>query len=77
MEKEELTAARAKLGLNMAEMAMVLKTPYRTYQDWETGKRRIPGICACAVELLLVKDRWTMDRIKTKLDNLDLTGGCV
>lgn len=73
---EELKAARYKLGLTKTEMARVLKTPYRTYQDWEHGKRRIPGICDCAVELLIMKYRWTMERIKTKLDTINLSGGC-
>ncbi|MHC1696885.1 MAG: helix-turn-helix domain-containing protein [Geobacteraceae bacterium] len=76
MTAEELKTARAKLGLNMTEMAQVLKTPYRTYQDWESGERRVPGICDCAVELLLAKDRWVMERIKTKLETINLTGGC-
>ena len=52
-----LKEARQKLGLNMTEMAGTLRTPYRTYQDWERGERRIPGICEAVVALLLKCDR--------------------
>jgi DNA-binding transcriptional regulator YiaG len=63
----ELRAARIRLGLNMAEMATQLRTPYRTYQEWENGGRRIPGICTIAVELLEKKDRWIMMAIEAKI----------
>ena len=53
MKPQELKDARHKLGLNMKEMAGILLTPYRTYQDWELGNRRIPGICSAIVLLLL------------------------
>jgi len=67
MTPAELKDARQKLGLNMAEMAKSLRTPYRTYQEWETGGRRIPGVCAVAVELLLKKDRWVMMAIDARI----------
>jgi amphi-Trp domain-containing protein len=53
MTPEELKNARVSLGLNMKEMSQLLATPYRTYQDWELGNRRIPGICEVAVFCLL------------------------
>jgi DNA-binding transcriptional regulator YiaG len=53
MNSSDLKEARRKLGLNMTKMAALLRTPYRTYQDWEAGRRRIPGICAVAIKLLL------------------------
>ena len=53
MTKNQLIEARQTLGLNITEMAAILLTPYRTYQDWEGGRRRIPGICEAAVTLLL------------------------
>jgi DNA-binding transcriptional regulator YiaG len=56
MEKGELKAARRILGLNKAEMARTLETPYRSYCDWESGARRIPGVCAVAMRLLSGKD---------------------
>ncbi len=67
MTPAELKAERTTLGLNQAEMAKSLRTPYRTYQDWESGARRIPGVVAVACELLLQKDTWVMQAINEKL----------
>ena len=67
MTPAELTAARERMGLNMSQMAKQLKTKYRTYQDWEYGRRRIPGIVEAAVELLLQKDAWLMRRTEERL----------
>ena len=60
----ELKAARRTLGLKPGEMAKRLKTPRRTYQDWEAGKRPISGACDTAVELLLEKDARFMGRLR-------------
>lgn len=67
MTNKELKVARRALGLNKVEMAQALQTPYRTYSDWESGARRIPGICAIATGLLLKRDRWVMQAIEVKL----------
>ena len=48
-----LRTAETELELNIKEMAEVLQTPYRTYQDWRDGKRRIPGVVGTAVFMLL------------------------
>jgi DNA-binding transcriptional regulator YiaG len=53
MTGQELREARLRLGLNMRQMAEALETPYRTYQDWELGNRRILGVCNVVVFLLL------------------------
>lgn len=53
MTGHELREARLRLGLNIKKMAELLETPYRTYQDWELESRRIPGLCAVVVFLLL------------------------
>ena len=55
MTNSQLKQARLALGLSIAEMAKALNTPYRTYQDWELGNRRVPGIVAVAVEALKKK----------------------
>lgn len=72
MTNNELKTARLKLGLNQVEMAKTLKTPYRTYQDWESGVNPIPGVCQVAVGLLLKKDEWFMatvfDRVEKKIN---------
>lgn len=68
----ELKACREKLGRDMAEMAFELNTPLRTYQDWEYGKSRIPGICEITVGLLLEKDRWATERaLQAAIDSYD------
>ncbi|GEM_PF-1374186 len=53
MEARELRKIRLRLGLSLKEMSQLLETPYRTYQDWELGNRRIPGICDVALFCLL------------------------
>ncbi len=44
MKNTELRAYRISTGFNVKQMAKMLNTPYRTYQDWELGNRKIPGI---------------------------------
>ena len=53
MKDKDLKKRRQKVGFNTKEMSEILGTPYRTYQDWELGNRRIPGICEVAIECLL------------------------
>ncbi len=53
MKAKELKKIRKNLGFSIKEMSQLLDTPYRTYQDWELGNRRIPGICQVALECLL------------------------
>lgn len=67
MTPTELTATRRILGMNKAEMARTLRTPYRTYQDWENGARPIPGVVSVAAELLVQKDTWVMQVIVDKI----------
>ena len=70
MTSEELKAARVTLRMSQRELATQLRTPLRTYEDWEAGRRRIPGICQYAVELTLQRDKWQTVDIATKV-----TGG--
>lgn len=51
MTGEELREARQAAGLTMKQAAELSCTPYRTWQDWETGKRRVPGIAGAWLEL--------------------------
>jgi DNA-binding transcriptional regulator YiaG len=51
MTGEELRAARRLAGLTMKQAAELSHTPYRTWQDWETGKRRVPGIAEAWLDL--------------------------
>ena len=53
MDPKRLKKIREDLGLTQREMSSLLDTPFRTYQDWELGNRRIPGICEVAIDCLL------------------------
>lgn len=44
MKGAELREARKAAGLSMKQAAKESGTPYRTWQDWEGGKRRVPGL---------------------------------
>ena len=52
MTPEQLREARSNLGLTQKQMAAALATPFRTYQDWENGVARIPGMCAVALQCI-------------------------
>lgn len=68
MNAATLKSARLALGMNQAAMAKLLDTPYRTYQDWEADKARIPGVVGVAVRLLQERERWVMRSIIDKID---------
>ena len=42
---------RKSISLSMAEAARLSGTPYRTWQDWESGKRRVPGLAVAWLNL--------------------------
>lgn len=44
--------ARKAAGLSRAEMSRIMEIPYRTIQDWESGKRKCPPY----VERLVIKE---------------------
>lgn len=51
MTATELREARKAAGLSMKQAAELSNTPYRTWQDWEGGKRRVPGIAGAWLAL--------------------------
>lgn len=51
MTGEELREKRKAAGLSMAKAAELTGTPYRTWQDWEGVKRRVPGLAFAWLEL--------------------------
>ena len=53
----KLRELRKKTSKNMKQMADFFGVPYRTWQDWETRKRRTPNIAIMCMLLY-------MDRIK-------------
>lgn len=44
MQPFDLRRARFRLRMTQVEMAAYLSTPLGTYQRWEQGRSRIPGI---------------------------------
>lgn len=55
MSGKQLAAARAKLNLTQKRMYEKLSLPRRTYEDYEYGKRSIPGSVQRLVTLLVGK----------------------
>lgn len=50
--RARLIAARERLGLTRRLMAARLLTPRQTYEQWERGHRRTPGVAVVAAEAL-------------------------
>ena len=50
-ETTELRMLRKKLGIKMIEAARLAGTPYRSWQDWETGHRPTPGLALAWAKL--------------------------
>ena len=51
MTGADLRETRKTAGLSMKQAAELSGTPFRTWQDWEGGKRRVPGIAFAWLEL--------------------------
>lgn len=62
MTAKELREARKVTGLSMKRAAEKAKTPYRTWQDWEGGKRRVPGIAFAWLELYMEAKNEQVDK---------------
>ena len=52
MTPADLFTWRNRLGLSQSEAAARLNTPTGTYQNWEQGRRPIPGVVSVATRLL-------------------------
>lgn len=58
MTAATLRGVRLEIGFDMRSMARVLdRMPYRTYQDYEYGNRRIPQHVADAVRKVQMRNR--------------------
>lgn len=64
----DLRSDREKLNLGPADMARVLMTPLRTYEDWESGRRQIPGVVGVAMRLKQEQAQWLKDRMEQRID---------
>lgn len=62
MQPNEIIAAREGLDITTkAEMARILDTPYRTYQDWELGNSRPPAMLKAVFGFLLIYKKQGLD----------------
>lgn len=68
MTATQLKNARTEMRLDLRSMAAVLKMPYRTYQDYEYGKRGISLDVEIKVKTAADRNRQTMARIIAKVD---------
>jgi transcriptional regulator with XRE-family HTH domain len=57
MDGDELKAARARLGLTQAQVAIELGVHAMTVSKWETGQRGIPEPVARLVQRLVAERR--------------------
>jgi DNA-binding transcriptional regulator YiaG len=67
MTPELLKNTRKSWGYSQPLLARLLQTPLRTYQDWESGRGRIPGIMAVTLGLLLERDQRITAEIVARL----------
>lgn len=61
-EKEQLIKLKEESGFNWKEFSAYFDIPYRTVQDWEHGKRKMPSYLLRLMEYKLKMDK----RIKEK-----------
>ena len=52
MKQNDLKAARTRLNLTAKQMAEKLKTPARTYENWELGRTKIPCVAFACIEFM-------------------------
>ena len=73
--RDRLIAAREQLSLSRAAMAKRLLTPRQTYEQWEEGTRRTPGIAAVAAEAIIAaRGDPTYERLVQQAANLSRGG---
>lgn len=56
-EKEQLIELKEKSGFNWKEFSAYFDIPYRTVQDWEHGKRKMPSYLLRLMEYKLKMDK--------------------
>ncbi|HTB34543.1 MAG TPA: helix-turn-helix domain-containing protein [bacterium] len=60
-DRDELRKIRKSLGLSQAELAGLLQTPKKTYQNWEQGLRAPLGAVGVLLRLLEMKPELVAD----------------
>ena len=70
MTSQELKKLRKDAGLTMADASRLFKTPYRTWQNWENGERRVPPMAGVILELYI---KWEKVRADYEAGNIGPT----
>ncbi len=71
MTGAELKTVREGIGYDLVCMAIALDNmPYRTYQDYEGERRKIPEKVAAKVREVVKRDQAVMKQILKKMDKL-------
>ncbi len=63
-EKEQLIRLKEESGLNWKEFSAYFDIPYRTVQDWEHGKRKMPPYLLRLMEYKLKTDKMVRKKEK-------------
>jgi DNA-binding transcriptional regulator YiaG len=64
MDAAEFAATRAALGFGQSDIARALRTEVQRVQEWESGKRSIPGAAQVALVLFAERDCWVMQGVR-------------
>ena len=52
MTPESLRNKREKLGLTMTQASSICRVPYKTWQNWENGRRPVPEHAVVFIEYM-------------------------
>lgn len=53
---QSIQEIRKRTGLSMADFARKLGIPYRTIQDWESGRRKCPEYVIALIDFKVLRD---------------------
>ena len=63
MNSMQFRTLRESMRFSLVELSVVISIPYRTLQDYEYGKRRIPGRVADLMQKEYKRERRIMNQI--------------
>lgn len=68
MDSMQFRTLRESMRFSLVELSVVISIPYRTLQDYEYGKRRIPGRVADLMQKEFRRERRIMQQILAGID---------
>lgn len=66
--KERLLELRNSTGMSRMDFCRYFEIPYRTMQDWELGKRRIPGYLLRLMEYKIQTEKLLKEEAREKTE---------